>query len=129
MDLLVVADDLLTRLMGWELGGAVSGALISHEWRDAEAPRSGLYAFVATRLGDLGLFVAAMATFAATGGFAYDGLLRLDAPTPSIVAFGVLLSAAATSGQVPFAPRSEERRGGKECVSTCRTWGSPAHSK
>src|SRR3546814_3000496 len=74
---------------------ACSWALISHEWRDAEAPRSGLYAFVATRLGDLGLFVAAMATFAATGGFAYDGLLRLDAPTLSIVAFGVLLSAAA----------------------------------
>src|SRR3546814_13045612 len=70
----------------------------------AEAPRSGLYAFGATRLGGLGLFVAAMATFAATGGFAYDGLLRLDAPTLSIVAFGVLLSAAAESGQVPFAP-------------------------
>src|SRR3546814_11868967 len=25
------------------------------------------------------------------------------------------------------APRSEERRVGKECVSTCRSWGSPYH--
>src|SRR3546814_16146497 len=25
------------------------------------------------------------------------------------------------------APRSEERRGGKECVSTCRSRGSPYH--
>src|SRR3546814_15770238 len=24
-----------------------------------------------------------------------------------------------------FWDRSEERRGGKECVSTCRSWGSP----
>src|SRR3546814_14802388 len=28
----------------------------------------------------------------------------------------------------PFA-RSEERRGGKECVSTCRSWWSPYHYK
>src|SRR3546814_19069649 len=27
------------------------------------------------------------------------------------------------------APRSEERRVGKECVSTCRSWWSPYHSK
>src|SRR3546814_12312923 len=26
----------------------------------------------------------------------------------------------------PFS-RSEERRGGKECVSTCRSWWSPSH--
>src|SRR3546814_15627319 len=25
--------------------------------------------------------------------------------------------------------RSEERRGGKECVSTCKSWWSPYHSK
>src|SRR3546814_19463464 len=24
-----------------------------------------------------------------------------------------------------YMERSEERRGGKECVSTCRSWGSP----
>lgn len=104
MELLVIADDLLTLLIGWELVGACSWALISHEWRDAENPRSGLYAFVATRLGDLGLFVAAMATFAATGGFAYDGLQTVRGPILFVIAFGVLLSAAAKSGQVPFSP-------------------------
>src|SRR3546814_14587673 len=25
--------------------------------------------------------------------------------------------------------RSEERRGGKECASTCRSWGAPCHKK
>lgn len=104
MELLVVADDLLTLLIGWELVGACSWALIGHEWRDADHPRAGLYAFVTTRLGDLGLFVAAMATFAATGGFAYSGLAGLEGTTLTIVAFGILFSAAAKSGQLPFSP-------------------------
>src|SRR3546814_7714128 len=88
MELLVVADDLLTLLIGWELVGACSWALIGHEWRDADNPHAGLYAFVTTRLGDLGLFVAAMATFSVSGGFAYSGLAELDGPMLSIAAFG-----------------------------------------
>src|SRR3546814_5626594 len=31
------------------------------------------------------------------------------------------------AGGAPLADRSEERRGGKECVSTCRTRWSPYH--
>src|SRR3546814_19144036 len=31
--------------------------------------------------------------------------------------------------QLSFSPRSEERRVGKECVSTCRSRWSPYHSK
>src|SRR3546814_3121622 len=50
MELLVVADGLLTLLIGWELVGACSWALIGHEWRDADNPHAGLYAFVTTRL-------------------------------------------------------------------------------
>ncbi|MEQ8346226.1 MAG: proton-conducting transporter membrane subunit [Sneathiellaceae bacterium] len=104
MELLVVADDLLTLLIGWELVGACSWALIGHDWRDARNPRSGLYAFVTTRFGDLGLFLAAMATYAATGSFAYDGLRGLPEPMLSVIAAGILLSAAAKSGQLPFSP-------------------------
>lgn len=33
MELVVVANDLLTLLIGWELIGACSWALISHKWR------------------------------------------------------------------------------------------------
>src|SRR3546814_19573916 len=35
----------------------------------------------------------------------------------------------ASKAQLPTSPRSEERRGGKECVSTCRSRWSPYHSK
>ncbi|SKA17081.1 NADH-quinone oxidoreductase subunit L [Consotaella salsifontis] len=104
MELLVIAADLLTLLIGWELVGACSYLLIGHEWREEENPASGLYAFLVTRLGDLGLFVAAIATFAATGSFSYAALGGIPAPLAADVAFGLILSAAAKSGQVPFSP-------------------------
>lgn len=104
MELLVIADDFLTLLIGWEIVGACSWALIGHDWRDRDNPASGLYAFLTTRLGDLGLFLAAMALFAATGTFAFDVLSSLSSPYLEIVAAGVLVSAAAKSGQLPFAP-------------------------
>jgi NADH:ubiquinone oxidoreductase subunit 5 (subunit L)/multisubunit Na+/H+ antiporter MnhA subunit len=104
MELLVIASDFLALLVGWELVGACSWALIAHHWRDPDNPASGLYAFVATRLGDLGLFAAAMAVFAGTGSFAYGGLAGIGSPWLEIVAFGVLVSAVAKSGQVPFSP-------------------------
>ncbi len=104
MELLVIAADLLTLLIGWEIVGACSWALIAHEWRDAANPRSARYAFVVTRFGDLGLYLAAMSAYAGSGSFAYANLARLDAPHLTVVAFGVVLSAAAKSGQVPFSP-------------------------
>lgn len=104
MELLVIADDLLTLLIGWEVVGACSWALIAHHWREAENPRSARYAFVMTRFGDTGLFLAAMSAYAGSGSFAYADLARLDAPHLAVVAFGVVLSAASKSGQIPFSP-------------------------
>ncbi len=104
MELLVIAADLLTLLIGWELVGACSWVLIGHQWRNAANPAAARFAFTVTRLGDLGLFVAAMAAFAATGSFAYASLGQLPGPLLGLVAAGVVVSAAAKSGQVPFAP-------------------------
>jgi NADH-quinone oxidoreductase subunit L len=104
MEWLVLATDFLTLLIGWELIGAASWALIGHGWRAPEAPRSAATAFVTTRVGDLGLYAAAGLTFAATGSFAFDGLGAAGRPTLDAVAAGVLLAAAAKSAQVPFAP-------------------------
>jgi NADH-quinone oxidoreductase subunit L len=104
MELLLIADDFLTLLIGWEAVGACSWASIGHEWRDSEAGRSAVYAFLATRLGDLGLFVAALALFAGTGSFAFSSLSALSPGLLALVAGGAILSATAKSGQVPFAP-------------------------
>jgi NADH-quinone oxidoreductase subunit L len=101
---LVAAADFLTLLIAWELVGALSWALIGHGWRDPENGRSAARAFLTTRLGDLGLYLAAGATFAASGSFAFGAIGGAGSPAREIIAAGVLLAAAAKSAQVPFSP-------------------------
>ncbi len=104
MELLVCAADLLALIVGWELVGALSWALIAHHWRQADHPRQANVAFVVTRTGDLGLFVAAGLTFAHTGSFTYEALASLDTTVLSLAVAGIVVAAAAKSAQVPFAP-------------------------
>lgn len=104
MELLVIAADFLTLLIGWELVGAFSWALIGHEWRDPDRPRSAREAFVTTRFGDLGIYVAAGAIFAATGSLRYSDLMSASPGWLALVAGGLVLAAAAKSAQVPFSP-------------------------
>jgi len=104
MELLVIAADFLTLLIGWELVGAASWVLIGHEWRDPGRPRSAREAFVTTRFGDLGIYVAAGAIFAATGSLKYEDLGAASPGWLAIVAGGLVLAAAAKSAQVPFSP-------------------------
>src|SRR3546814_11821090 len=47
-------------------------------------------------------------------------LARLDAAVGQVLAIHLVIDAQCD-------PRSEERRLGKECVSTCRSWWSPYH--
>lgn len=104
MLLLVIAADLITLLIGWELVGACSWALIGHERQRVSHAASARYAFVMTRFGDLGLFVAAMVVFRDTGTFAFAALETLGGPQQTILVAGLVLSAASKSGQLPFAP-------------------------
>lgn len=104
MELLVVASDLLTLLFAWELIGAFSWALIGHGWRERSNSAAAAQAFVTTRIGDLGLYVAAGMTFAATGGLGYDELASVDGAHRHALAAGLLLAVAAKSAQLPFSP-------------------------
>lgn len=104
MELLVLANDFLLLLIAWELVGACSWALIAHRWRDRGRPRSALQAFLTTRVGDLGLYLAAAATFAATGSLDFAALGAVRGPALDVIAAGILFAAAAKSAQVPFAP-------------------------
>jgi len=104
MELLVIAADFLTLLIGWELVGAASWILIGHNWRDPGRPRSAREAFLTTRFGDLGLYVAGGAIFASTGGVRYSDLGSVSSGWLSIIAAGLVLAAAAKSAQVPFSP-------------------------
>lgn len=104
MELVVMADDLLTLLIGWEVIGAASWALVAHRWRDSHAVSSGAWAFLVTRTGDVGLFLAVMVLFAATGSLGFEALGELAGWPLALAASGLLVSAAAKAGQVPFSP-------------------------
>ncbi len=54
MAVTVTATDLLMLLMGWEVMGAMSYALIGYVWSDAERVRSADVAFLTTRAADMG---------------------------------------------------------------------------
>ena len=104
MELLVVANDLLTLLIGWELVGAFSWILIAHEWGEASNVQKASHAFITTRIGDLGLYVAAGIVFASTGSFAFSAISKSSPTHLQVVAGGILLAAAAKSAQIPFSP-------------------------
>lgn len=104
MELLIAATDFLTLLVGWELVGACSWGLIGYHWKEGERPAAALRAFLTTRFGDLGLYLAAAAAFGATGSLDFAALSSASGVGLGVVAGGVLLAASAKSAQLPFSP-------------------------
>ncbi|MGP4098161.1 NADH-quinone oxidoreductase subunit 5 family protein [Nonomuraea sp. KM90] len=96
----VTATDLLLLLMGWEVMGAMSYALIGYWWHEPGRVRSGTVAFLTTRAGDLGLYFAAGAAMAGGGALLLSGLPQ--APWRDLVAGGIVLAALGKSAQLPF---------------------------
>ncbi|MGI9018975.1 MAG: proton-conducting transporter membrane subunit [Euzebya sp.] len=104
MVLLVLAADLLTLMIGFELTAAASWGLIAHDWRDPDAAPAAAHAFNATRIGSLGLLAAAGAALAGTGSLQFADLSTLNGWPAQVFAAGMLVAAAAKSAQVPFSP-------------------------
>ena len=104
MQLLVLAADLLTLLIAWELSAALSWALIGFDWRRHDDVGRASHAFNATRAGSLGLVIAAGAAFAGTGSLTYESLVQLDGGLLRVAAAGVVFAAVSKSAQLPFAP-------------------------
>ncbi|MFW5925329.1 MAG: NADH-quinone oxidoreductase subunit L [Myxococcota bacterium] len=118
MELLVLADDLLTLAIGWELVGGLSWVLLAHRWRDDEAVSSAGYAFNTVRFGGLGLFVAAGAALASAGSFAFGSLASVaSGPYGPMLASGVLVAVLSKSAQVPFSPWLFRAMAGPSSVS------------
>lgn len=63
MMLLVVANNTLQLLAGWELVGLCSFMLIGHWWEDKANSNAALKAFFTTRFGDIGLLTGVIMTF------------------------------------------------------------------
>ncbi|MEX2324211.1 MAG: NADH-quinone oxidoreductase subunit L [Nitriliruptoraceae bacterium] len=89
MLLLVIANNTLQAIIGWELVGLCSYLLIGFYWEDKPNQDAANKAFLATKFGDVGLVVGVIVLSAAMFG--------LDTDTP----FNILqLNEAAASGQI-----------------------------
>ncbi|NEA25524.1 NADH-quinone oxidoreductase subunit L [Actinomadura bangladeshensis] len=102
MAVTVTATDLLMLLMGWEVMGAMSYALIGYVWSDAERVRSADVAFLTTRAADMGLYAAAGFALAGAHSLRLDALAHADAPWRDLIAAGLVVSALGKSAQLPF---------------------------
>src|SRR5215831_8458040 len=67
MLLLVVADNTLLMLVGWELVGLCSFMLIGHWWEEKANSDAAIKAFLTTRTGDIGLLTGVVMTFFVVG--------------------------------------------------------------
>jgi len=103
---LVTSGNLLLIFAMWEVMGACSYLLIGF-WYTEEAPRrASVKAFLVTRAGDVGFFVALAALYNACGSFQLATIIKA-APTFStgsllVIGVGLLWAAAGKSAQLPL---------------------------
>jgi len=106
MLLVVVADDLVVLLVGWEVMGLCSYALIGHHWELAEARAAAVKAFVVTRLGDVGLLFGIFVLGDLAGSFQVSRIAvevpELAGATLTVGLLLVLLGVVGKSAQVPL---------------------------
>src|SRR5258705_4258482 len=114
MLLLVVADNTLQLLVGWELVGVCSFMLIGHWWEEKQNSDAALKAFLTTRTGDIGLLTGVIMTFfivqRATGVGSFNIVeLNSAASNPKVghtlilwCAAALMLAIVGKSGQFPL---------------------------
>jgi len=106
MLLLVLADSYLVLFVGWEGVGLASYLLIGFWNHRTEYAVAAKKAFVANRVGDLGLLIAMMAMFASVGALDFTSVFaavgELDPTTVTIIGLALLLAACGKSAQFPL---------------------------
>jgi len=108
MLIVVLADNLLLLLFGWEIMGICSYFLIGHYWEDVANARAAVKAFLTTRVGDLG-FMAGIFVFAwAARSFEIDRIIEgvttgeISSATVTLGAALLFCGAIGKSGQFPL---------------------------
>ncbi len=103
---LVLTSNMLLLFTFWEITSLCSYALISFHNDDPKAVAGGIKAIIITQLGGIGLLVGALLLYANTGSYDIKAFLQnpglLDPRALSVMAFGLLIAAAAKSAQFPF---------------------------
>jgi NADH-quinone oxidoreductase subunit L len=115
---MVVAENMIQLILGWEIMGLCSFMLIGHWWEDGANSRAALKAFFTTRTGDVGLLVGTSVLYFAANdwtqqtlgvsGFSIRGLsawaLSGDPSSAAITvgAVALFIAAIGKSGQFPL---------------------------
>ena len=115
---MVVAENMIQLILGWELMGLCSFMLIGHWWEDKANSRAALKAFFTTRTGDIGLLTGTSILFFAANdwtqktlgvsGFSIRGLsawaLSGEGSSTAITvgAIALFIAAIGKSGQFPL---------------------------
>ena len=115
---MVVAENMIQLILGWEIMGLCSFMLIGHWWEDGANSRAALKAFFTTRTGDVGLLAGTSILFFAANdwtqktlgvsGFSIRGLSAWalsGEPSHSAIVWGaaaLFIAAIGKSGQFPL---------------------------
>ena len=92
----VLSDNILQMIVGWELVGVCSFAIIGHWWEEKPNSDAALKAFLTNRVGDVGLLVGMITLFfAAGGGKTFDTIKINEAVVQGGVSHTALVVAAA----------------------------------
>ena len=106
MLVLVLGDSYLALFLGWEGVGLASYLLISFWFYVPEYATAAKKAFIANRVGDVGLLIAIFLMFAALGTTSFTGVFGsaelLGAGTATAIGLMLLLGACGKSGQFPL---------------------------
>ncbi|MEM9747295.1 MAG: NADH-quinone oxidoreductase subunit L [Actinomycetota bacterium] len=89
MLVMVMAENMVQLILGWEIMGLCSFMLIGHWWEDGANSRAALKAFFTVRVGDVGLLVGTAIIFFGANGWAQDNLDSNGFNIPAIQAWAL----------------------------------------
>jgi NADH-quinone oxidoreductase subunit L len=105
---LVLADNLLLLYLAWELVGLCSYLLIGFWWERKSAVNASKKAFIATRVGDVGLLIGILILVTETGTFDIISIIHaveagdVSEGKATLAAFMIFLGAMGKSAQFPL---------------------------
>jgi NADH-quinone oxidoreductase subunit L len=105
---MVLAENMVQLILGWEIMGLCSFLLIGHWWEEEANSRAAVKAFLTVRVGDVGLMTGTAIMFGASGTFTIRGLHAWanDPGTGHTVllwaSIALFIAAIGKSGQFPL---------------------------
>ncbi|MFT3851535.1 MAG: NADH-quinone oxidoreductase subunit L [Ilumatobacteraceae bacterium] len=108
MLVMVLAENMVQLILGWEIMGLCSFMLIGHWWEEEANSRAALKAFFTVRVGDVGLLVGTAILFGGMGTFSIQEISQkaLDGSTSHTVllmgAVALFVACIGKSGQFPL---------------------------